>query len=359
VANVDLSRLRDQIDGLDEQIQSLLNQRAELAKSVAKAKYAVEDNPDFYRPEREADVLNKVRARNQGPLSNDTLTHFFKEIMSASLALQKPLKIAYLGPSGTYSEAAAYAHFGSAMQPCPLQTIKEVFRQVQADEAQYGIVPIENSTEGGVTQTLDLFLHSPLKIAGEVDLAIHHCLLSKQTEQSEIKVIYSHPQSLAQCRIWLAKHLPHIETLVASSNAEAARLAAEQTEAAAIAGANAAALYDLSILAENIEDEPENTTRFAVIGKQTVVKTAKNKTSLVLSTHNQAGSLHELLGCFSRNQINLSRVESRPAHHIAWNYVFFIDFEGHIDDPAVQETMRQLVTHCTLLKHLGSYPVLI
>lgn len=351
----DLSTVRKQIDEVDQQIQALLTQRAKLASAVAKAKRAVEADPDFYRPEREAEVLRMVVERNQGPLSNDVLTGFFKDIMSACLALQKPLKVAYLGPEGTYSEAATLLHFGRSIEKMPLQTIREVFRSVSTGLAQYAVVPIENSTEGGVTQTLDMLLHSSLNICGETELAIHHCLLS-QSPLDKIEKIYSHQQSLGQCRLWLDQHLPQIERIGVSSNAEAAKLAAEETNAAAIAGNNNASLYQLKILAENIEDEPENTTRFAVIGKQQVPATGHDKTSLVLSTHNHSGALHDLLGCFVQHNINLSRVESRPAKHSAWQYVFFIDLEGHIDDDKVKTALTQLVGHCTLFKHLGSYP---
>jgi len=351
----DLSTVRKQIDDLDQQIQSLLTQRANLASDVAKAKRKVETTPNFYRPEREAEVLRKVIARNQGPLSNEVLTGLFKNIMSACLALQKPLKVAYLGPEGTYSEAAALLHFGHSIEKIPVQTIREVFRSVSTGLAQYAVVPIENSTEGGVTQTLDMLLNSPLNICGETELAIHHCLLA-QNPLDKIQRIYSHQQSLGQCRLWLEQHAPDIERIGVSSNAEAAKLAANDPHAAAIAGSNNADLYNLSCLAENIEDEPENTTRFAIIGEQQIPVTGQDKTSLVLSTQNHAGALHDLLGCFLQHDINLSRVESRPAQHSAWNYVFFIDLDGHIDDAKVKAALSQLVSHCTLFKHLGSYP---
>ncbi len=354
----DLNTVRNQIDALDEQIQALLTERANLSMQVARAKLAEDSNPDFYRPEREAEVLRMVVERNQGPLSNDVLVGFFKDIMSASLALQRPSKVAYLGPEGTYTEAAAVGHFKHAIEKMPLQTIREVFHSVSTGAAKYGVVPIENSTEGGVTQTLDMLLNSPLNICGETELAIHHCLLS-QAALDEIKIIYSHQQSLGQCRLWLEQHAPHIERVAVNSNAEAAKLAAEDKTAAAIAGANNADLYQLQILASNIEDEAENTTRFAIIGKQQVLTSGDDKTSLVLSTHDKAGALHDLLGCLVQHDINLSRVESRPAQHSAWQYVFFIDLEGHIDDPKVKMALSQLVSHCTLFKHLGSYPRII
>lgn len=353
-----LGAIRAQIDELDVRLQDLFTQRARLALQVAAAKNAEENNPVFYRPEREAEVLRMALARNQGPLPDEAVTHFFREVMSACLALQKPLHIAFLGPEGTYSQAAALKHFGSSARGLPMQTIEEVFRTVEAGEAQYGVVPVENSTEGAVNQSLDLFVNSPVKICGEVELGIHHHLLSKAKELGAIRRIYSHQQSLAQCRTWLGTHLPHIECIALRSNAEAARQAARESNAAAIAGKTAAELYDLTILASRIEDVLDNTTRFAIIGLQDVPPTGKDKTSLLFSPQHseRAGVLYEVLEPLREHGISMTRIESRPSRRGVWHYAFFIDLEGHADDPALQTALRAMQAHCTLFKPLGSYP---
>jgi chorismate mutase / prephenate dehydratase len=351
-----LSAIRLEIDQLDSKIQALMTQRAQLALQVAQAKRASEDNPNFYRPEREAEVLRQVIERNEGPLSDETLTRIFREIMSACLALQKPIKIAFLGPVGTYSQAAVCKHFGHGAQQIPLQTIDEVFREVEANTADYGVVPVENSTEGGVNQTLDCFIKSSLKICGEIELPIHHHLLSKVSQLDKIKRIYSHPQSLAQCRGWLDNHLPTIERIPVNSNAEAARLTLEEPGTAAIAGQIAADIYQLQIIASRIEDDVNNTTRFAVLGKQEVAATGHDKTSLLLSNPNKPGALYHLLEPFAKNHVNMTRVESRPSSHGIWEYVFFVDIEGHIKDPPVAKSLQILEKNTSFLKHLGSYP---
>lgn len=351
-----LATVRARIDELDAQIQDLITQRARLAEDVARAKYAQQQDPIFYRPEREAEVLRNVIARNQGPLSNETLTRIFREIMSDCLALQKPLKIAFLGPAGTYSQAAVVKHFGHTTQHLPLQTIEEVFREVEVGTAQYGVVPVENSTEGGVNQTLDCFIKSPLKISGEIELPIHHHLLSKTIDLKQITRIYAHQQSLAQCRGWLDNHLPTIECLAVNSNAEAARLAANEMGVAAIAGQTAADLYQLQIIASCIEDEVNNTTRFAVLGSQEVPPTGHDKTSLLLSSPNQPGALYHLLKPFADNQVSMTRIESRPSRQGIWEYVFFVDIEGHRQNPPVEKSFQALAKHTSFIKHLGSYP---
>lgn len=352
----DLAALRSQIDELDEHIQALITQRACLAQKVAQAKYAVEEQPIFYRPEREAEVLYKVRARNQGPLEEATLTVLFREIMSACLALQQPLRIAFLGPAGTYSQAAVLKHFGHAVHILPIATIEEVFREVEVDTAHYGVVPVENSTEGGVNQTLDCFLTSPLTICSEIELPIHHHLLAKTLELADIRCIYAHQQALAQCRLWLNTHLPTASRVAVNSNAEAAQRAVDEPKAAAIASQAAAEIYQLQILAAKIEDQGNNTTRFAVLGQQQVPPTGHDKTSLLLSSPNRPGSLYQLLQPFAHNNINMTRIESRPSRQGIWEYVYFIDIQGHIQEPAVAEAIEMLTQHTPLLKHLGSYP---
>ncbi len=352
-----LAEIRQQIDKIDEEIQTLIMKRAELAIQVANAKRGEEKNPVFYRPEREAEVLQRVIQRNKnGRLPNAVLTRLFKEIMSACLALQNPLKIAFLGPIGTYSQAATLKYFGHEINQLAVQTIDDVFHQVETGIAHYGVVPVENSTEGSVNQTLDRFVSTSLKICGEVNLAIHHNLLSKATQLDEIKKIYAHPQSLAQCRIWLNTHLPQAERITVNSNAEAAVSVSQQLDSAAIAGLTAAEIYQLNIIANHIEDYVNNTTRFAILGHQAVAPTGKDKTSLLLATNNSAGALYQLLYPFAENEVSMTRIESRPSRQGIWEYVFFIDFEGHIEDSAVKKAMQTLAERASLIKHLGSYP---
>ncbi len=353
-----LHEIRARIDKLDEQIQALISQRAQVAKEIAEVKLASNGNSVFYRPEREAAVLHKVMAHNQGPLSDASLAVLFREIMSACLALQQPLNIAFLGPEGTFTQDAALKHFGHAGRRWPLGAIDEVFREVESGAAHYGVVPIENSTEGAVNHTLDMFLRSPLRICGEVELRIHHHLMSKENALAAIHRVYSHRQSLAQCRGWLERNLAHAERFEISSNAEAARLAASIKEVgvAAIAGEAAAELYELPLLAKNIEDRPDNTTRFLVIGNQEVPPTGRDKTSLLLSAPNTSGALYRLLEPFARQGITLTRIESRPSHRETWDYVFFVDLEGHIQDPNLAEAIRALNEDAAMVKVLGSYP---
>lgn len=354
----DLSEIRKEIDNTDIKIQALLNERAKLAKQVAQAKYAVEDNPVFYRPEREAEVLHNVIARNEmGLLADNTLTLLFREIMSACLALQKKLRVGCLGPAGTYSQAATFKQFGHGVDCVLLPTIPDVFKEVESGNLQYGIVPVENSTEGGINQTLDCFATMQLQVCGEVELPIHHLLLSNVTQLSDIQIIYSHQQSLGQCRKWLNTRLPHVETQAVASNAEAAKLASQNPQSAAIAGQTAAAMYDLQKLEENIEDEPNNTTRFAVISQQTVPITGRDKTSLLLlPTHvDKAGSLFEMLQPLADHSINMTRIESHPAKIEKWQYMFFIDLEGHHQSPSVSQAIDAIKSHA-FVKLLGSYP---
>jgi chorismate mutase / prephenate dehydratase len=354
----DLKTVRADIDALDVQIQNLITQRANLALEVARAKYAVESNPVFYRPEREAEILRNVELRNSGPLSNETLNRLFREIMSACLGLQKPLQVSYLGPEGTYSQAALFKYFGHAVKGVPTQTIEDVFREVIADRAHYGVVPIENSTEGSIKPTLEMLLNSPLQICGEVELPIHHCLMVVQpVDFKEIKRVYLHPQTFGQCRQWLAKNLSHAECLaIASSNADAARRAVDDKESAAVAGQNAAELYNLQILASQIEDELDNTTRFVILGKHAVAPTGRDKTSLILSAANRPGALHDMLESFKNKGLNLTRIESRPSRQGTWEYMFFVDVEGHINDPALADATQLIQLHSKFFKLLGSYP---
>ncbi|WP_075185497.1 prephenate dehydratase [Teredinibacter haidensis] len=355
----ELAELRDKIDAIDTQIGDLISARASCAQNVAeiKKRYAGEAFPNFYRPEREAQVLHKAMARNKGPLHDEEYARLFREIMSACLALENPVKVAYLGPEGTYTQQAALKHFGHSAQAVSLSAIDEVFREVASGASHYGVVPVENSTEGVVTHTLDNFLSSSVKICGEVVLRIHHhFLVSDITRTEHISRVYSHAQSLSQCRKWLDAHFPQAERIAVSSNSEAARRLKGEWNAAAIAGEIAAELYDLKSYAQNIEDQPDNSTRFLIIGSEDVGPSGNDKTSLVVSTRNEPGALHDLLEPFHHHKIDLTRVETRPSPTGTWNYVFFIDFSGHVQDNVVQAALQDVAKNVSDLKILGSYP---
>jgi chorismate mutase/prephenate dehydratase len=352
-----LQAIRQRIDTLDEQVQTLINERAALAQEVARVKIAAEGEAAvFYRPEREAQVLRMVLERNQGPLSGEEMARLFREIMSACLALERPMRIAFLGPEGTFTQAAALKHFGHSVQTLPLAAIDEVFREVEAGSADYGVVPVENSTGGIVSHTLDTLINSSLKICGEVELRIHQHLMGRMTSLADVRCVYSHSQSLAQCREWLDAHLSGIERSDLSSNAEAARRAAAEEGAAAIAGEVAAELYGLSILARNIEDQPNNTTRFLVIGRKAVPPSGSDKTSLLVATRNKPGALYHLLAPLAQNGVSMTRIESRPSRQGMWEYVFFLDIDGHAQDGKVAAALRDLEAEASLFKILGSYP---
>lgn len=351
-----LTALRQQIDAIDGQLLELFNRRAALALHVAESKSAAGEPACFYRPEREAQVLRRVRELNLGPLDGDAIARLFRELMSACLALEKPLNVAFLGPEGTFTQQAAYKHFGHAVQSRPYLAIDEIFRAVESGDCQFGVAPVENSTEGVIAHTLDCFVNSPLLICGEVTLRIHHNLLSPETDIARVREVFSHQQSLAQCRRWLERHLPGAARTAVASNAEAARLAAETSGSAAIAGEMAAELYGLHILNRHIEDEADNTTRFLIIGQQAAGVSGQDKTSLLLTTDNQPGALYRILAPFAAHGISLSKIESRPSHQGIWEYVFFIDVEGHRDDAALTAALQELAPQVRFLKILGSYP---
>lgn len=356
----ELAILRGQIDGIDKEIQTLINQRAACAMRVAEVKQSASggEQVQYYRPEREAQVLRAVMERNTGPLPDEDMAKLFREIMSCCLALEKPMKIAFLGPEGTYTHAAALKHFGHFVSVEPMAAIDEVFREVESGQVNYGVVPVENSTEGMVNHTLDSFVNSPLKISGEVKLRIHHHLLSDEhMALSEIHRVYSHQQSLAQCRKWLDAHCPSVDRVAVSSNAEAARLALKEPGAVAIAGDMAAECYGLIKLAENIEDQPDNTTRFLIIGTKIVPPSGQDKTSILVSAKNKPGALYHLLEPFHRHNISLTRLESRPSTSGTWAYVFYIDFEGHIEDENIKQVISEISPDVVEIKHLGSYSV--
>jgi chorismate mutase / prephenate dehydratase len=358
VPSLKLDEVRAQIDSIDEKIHNLINDRARLAQLVGISKSRDGHTVDFYRPEREAQVLRMARERNNGPLRDEEVLRLFREIMSACLAQQEPLKVAFLGPEGTFTQTAVLGHFGHSVRALPLASIDEVFHEVEAANADFGVVPIENSTEGTVNHTLDRFLLSPLKICGEVELRIHHNLMGLMNSLGRIVRVCSHPQSLAQCRAWLDEHLPNVEQIPVSSNAEGARRARDEKGTAAIAGQTAAEVYGLKVLAAEIEDRSDNTTRFLVLGRKLFTPSGEDRTTLLVSvSHTDApGALSRLLEPLARYRISMTRIESRPSHRRKWDYVFFIDFEGHADEPHVAKALAELKKRSSLFRVLGSYP---
>ena len=355
--NTELLIMRNEIDTIDAQLLDLLNRRARCAQKVGEIKAAHGEAGFIYRPEREAQVLRRVQDMNPGPLPGDGVARLFREVMSACLSLEKPLSVAFLGPLGTFSESAATKHFGHAAQLSPQISIDDVFREVESGHADFAVVPVENSTEGAIGRTLDLLMVSPLQMCGEVILRIHQHLMSKETALSQIKKVYSHAQSLAQCHEWLNRTLPGVQRISVSSNAQAAQMASEESGAAALAGEAASERYGLPILVSNIEDEPNNTTRFVVLGHQKTGPSGHDKTSLIMSTPNQIGSLFDLLVPISEAGVSMTRLESRPARHTLWEYVFYVDIEGHQQDPNVSKALAELECRAAYLKVLGSYPV--
>ncbi|HKB82662.1 MAG TPA: prephenate dehydratase [Burkholderiales bacterium] len=350
-----LKQLRARIDALDLDILRLVSERASAAHAIGKLK----GDGTVYRPEREAQVLRRLAQNNPGPLPDTVVMHLFTEVISACRALEDAFSVASLGPRGTFSEEAAIKHFGSQAPVVLCNSIDEVFRSVESDSVGYGMVPLENSTEGAVGRTLDLLLSSPLKMCGEVLLPVHQNLLSKGRDVSAVARIYSHAQSLAQCNRWLSQNCPRAERVPVASNAEAAKRAQDDPESAAIAGRSAAGHYGLSVLAGNIEDEPNNTTRFVVISRQDVAPSGNDKTSLVMSTRNVSGAIHELLTPLAKNGVSMTRLESRPSRTGLWEYVFFLDMEGHQNDDNVARALEEMREIAAFLKILGSYPVAV
>mgnify|MGYP003385130702 CR=1 FL=1 len=350
-----LKKYREQIDRIDDELLQLLNRRAAVAQQIGHVK----GESTVLRPEREAQILQRMAGENPGPLPAPSVIALYTEIMSHCRALEAPLKVAYLGPAGTFSEAAVIKRFGQACHGVPCASIDEVFRAVEGGQANYGVVPVENSTEGAIGRTLDLLLQTPFKVCGEVMLAVHQCLLSLETELTAIQRVYSHPQSLGQCLEWLNAHMPNAERIPVSSNAEAAAMAAMQPMTAAIAGRMAAEHYSVPVRAENIEDDPRNTTRFLVIGNQDVSPSGADKTSLVMSAPNRPGAVHDLLVPLAKHGVSMTKLESRPARSGLWEYVFFLDIEGHQSDSRVAAALAELKQAAAFLKVLGSYPVAV
>jgi len=354
-----LSELRTGIDQVDRELLALLNRRAALANEVGELKRA-EGSPVF-RPEREAQVINGLQAANPGPLKGENLAHVWREIMSACRALEAPQRVAYLGPHGTFSEQAALQFFGSSIEHVPCASIDEVFKATAAGSAQYGVVPVENNTEGVVTRSLDLFLNSPLHIVGETSLLVRHHLLRTTDSLDGIEVVVAHPQALAQCQGWLNVHLPQVERRAVSSNAEGARLAAGNPKWAAIAGERAAAEFGLHVAAHAIQDDAFNRTRFAVVClPQTLAApqaSGKDCVSLIVSVPNKPGAVHDLLVPLKQHGVSMTRFESRPARSGQWEYYFYIDLEGHPSQPNVAAALKDLRTLCAFYKVLGTYPL--
>jgi chorismate mutase/prephenate dehydratase len=351
-----LAEARTRIDSIDQQLQSLISERARWAQQVGRAKGPRKAAVDYFRPEREAQVLRGVIDRNDGPLPHAELVRLFREIMSSCLSQQQPLKIGFLGPEGTFSEQAVRKHFGHAAYGLPLGSIEEVFQEVAAGNADFGVVPVENSGQGMIQMTLDMFLVSKATICGEVELRVHQNLLSLSGELKDVKRVYSHPQSLQQCQGWLRVNLPHVERVPVSSNAEAARTARLSPESAAIAGETAGRVYGLKTVAGPIEDRSDNTTRFLVIGEKTCPPTGNDRTSILFAIHDRPGSLVKALQAFDQFHINMSKIESRPSKRKDWEYIFYVDLAGHCEDGKVADALEELGAHCSLVKLLGSYP---
>lgn len=350
-----LKPLREQIDSIDAQILDLLNRRARVAQEVGHVK--AETNAPVFRPEREAQVLRKVADNNPGPLASHDVQTIFREIMSSCRALERRVTVAYLGPAGTFTEQAMYQQFGHAVEGIPCVSIDEVFRAAEAGTADFGVVPIENSTEGAVNRTLDLLLQTTLSISGSLSIPVHHSLMTKTGTMDGITRICAHSQTLAQCQAWLNQHHPNIERQAVASNGEAARIASEDPTAAAIAGEIAGERYNLGVVEANVQDDPHNRTRFSVIGQLRPAPSGKDHTSLVLAVPNKAGAVYNMLTPLATHGVSMTRFESRPARTGTWEYYFYVDIEGHAQDDKVAKALAELKQSAAFFKLLGSYPV--
>jgi len=350
----ELEKLRREIDEVDNEILKLLNKRANVVIEIAHIKR--NEKAKYYSPEREREIIERIKALNTGPFPNDTLKVIYREILSASLSLEEPLKVACLGPLATFTHLAALRHFGSSALFVPVESIKEVFDAVESGRTGFGVVPIENSSEGVVSYTLNMFMDYDLKISAEVMLEISQNLISKSGDKAKIKKVYSNPLAAAQCRRWLESRLPKIPILETTSTARAAELASQDAAAAAIASELAAKVYNLQFIEKNIEDSKHNVTRFLVISKEFPAKTGKDKTSIMFSIKDKPGALYDILSPFKKAKINLTKIESRPSKRKAWEYIFFVDMQGHIDDKKVRRAIDDMKDSCLYLKILGSYP---
>ena len=352
---MNLKKLRKTVDSIDSRVLELLNKRAEVILDIVKVKGKLKES--IYVPDREKDVYRKLLSQNSGPLPQEAVKAIYREIMSSALQLERPLKIAYLGPEFTFTHLASMKKFGSSVEYISCATITDVFSEVEKDRADYGVVPIENSIEGAVNHTLDMFIDSDLKVCSEIYLEISHNLLSKETKKSSIKKVYSKSEVFGQCRLWLESNLPKVELIEVSSTARGAEIAAKEKGSACIAGALAASKYGLKTLYKSIEDSTHNVTRFLVIGKTSAKPTEKDKTSIMFSAKDRAGALHDMLAPFKKYKINMTKIESRPSKVRAWEYYFFVDMEGHCTKSSVSRALGELKKHSAYLKVLGSYPV--
>ncbi len=350
---MNISENREAIDVLDAQIVKLLNQRTRHVLEIGAIK--LKAGEEIYAPHRERVVLQRICRLNKGPITNDSLRAIYREIMSSALSLEKSITIAYLGPEATYTHQAAIRRFGSSLKYASLKTITDVFSEVVKNKADYGVVPVENSTEGVVTHTLDMFIDSDLKIVAQIVLPISHCFIS-HARREQISRLYVHPQTLAQCRGWLHRNFPHAEVLETSSNARSAESASQQKEAGAIAGLLAAEKYGVPVLEQDIQDNTNNATRFLVLGRQCSPPTGHDRTSLMFSIRDEVGALHRALAPFRTQRLNMTKIESRPSKRKAWEYFFFVDFDGHVKDRKVAQAINLLQDRCTFVKVLGSYP---
>jgi chorismate mutase/prephenate dehydratase len=348
-----LSEHRQAIDKLDWQIVKLLNERMQHVIEIGRLKKA--SGQEIYAPHREQAVLKRVSRLNKGPLADEAVRAIFREVMSGALAAEKPMSIAYLGPEATYTHQAALERFGASLNYTALKTIDEVFTHVARRRADFGVVPIENSTEGVVTHTLDMFIDSGLQIVAQIVLPIQHCLVSR-ARRDRIRRLYVHPQTLAQCRGWIQKHFANAEIIETSSNARSAELAAKERNSGAIAGLLAAEKYGLPMLEHDVQDNAGNATRFLVLGRTCSPPTGRDRTSLMFCIADKVGALHSALAPFRRYQINMTKIESRPSKRKAWEYFFFVDCDGHLSDRKVARALAQLGEHCDFVKVLGSYP---
>lgn len=349
-----LQELRRDIDAIDDEILVLLNRRSRLVIEVGKVKAG--ENRDFHVPSREREIYERLTAGNPGPFPNEAIRSVFREIISASLSLESPMKVAFLGPKATFTHLASLQHFGLSAELVPQKSIPAVFEEVSKGRSLYGVVPVENSTEGMVSHTLDMFMESDLKINAEVLLEVSHDLLSRTGRLEDVKKVYSHPQAIAQCRNWLDENLPGVPVVDVASTALAAQIVGEDYTAAAIASEFAATLYDLKVVRHRIEDQVNNFTRFLVVGRKMADRCGDDKTSLMFSVKDEPGILHRMLEPFAKRGVNLSKIESRPLKKKAWEYIFFLDLAGHISDPVVSDAVQELKNYCQFVKILGSYP---
>lgn len=350
-----LTELRDQIDGIDQQIVDAINKRTEIVLKIGSLKN--ESNTCIYAPDREHEVYKRVFSKNKGPIKNKALEAIYREIMSASLALEKEIVIGFMGPEGSYSHQACIRKFGASLPIVALPTIQDAFKAVEKNECDYSVVPIENSTEGGVTDTLDMFVDSPVHICSEIAMPIQHCFLTKENDIKHVKRVYSNPQVLAQCRQWLLTHAPHVELIEMSSSSRAAQHVNKEPGTAAIGSALCGKLYDLNVLYTSIQDLGSNVTRFAVLSNSFPKPTGNDKTSVLVFLKDRVGALYDMLLFFKGHDLNLTRIESRPSKRRPWEYYFFIDFVGHCDDLHVHDLLENLKNHSEVVKVLGSYPI--